>query len=952
MTRGNSHSLLRAIFGATLIIALSPLSVNAQQIPAVERLPCTDTTVPQAKEGTDEFYYTGKLIFGRRSCALVKKEVLDFVQSRVSNTMAYYYDGVMIDYTDDGGTAAAPSVGMCRVPGSLPLPICDNGRPTKNDSETNMNDALTRNPHTESTGVVNGFDKCGVKIISADAISLVSNEACFKNRPSPMPLITPGMAPDALPIKATGTQGCGSLRASVINNEIRDNQKAIAALMDRFNRSDKDHKDWDSYNRAQALQAVLDDPQKFYDSLVSVPNGAWTKFMRDAGPGNEYCSFSSRGVDLRTCGKETAWMRGFRIAIYQKHLEKVLAEISQGAITLTNFSTGSDPATYPCGQAALSVENMLRGDPAKCTWKGGRCMSPTSQDPVSDHQLTDPKAAGYPSYRPGIWALEDTLRSKYGTVESQLEGDATKACLGEIANAGQAQAGLDTVFVDGAAGSKTKAVKQISMAACNLAFAHRRVSTVFAKLASCEVNMRVKKDEYENLQVSPNFLVEFKNKIGQPCADYAKDTVNYNPFSSKPMCFRSCATHNFYECYKNGKGGIPSVTDFFYKYSRDNFAYAGFENTGKPLVKKLNVQGVAGTLPTGIVAGKPVPAELIPPCASSVPGGAAAPPPAGGIMFFVFAAGRRRLKKGNLVRRAARALVSILPLLALVAMAVGFTGCGGDDDDDDVKQVTLNCPGPASQDNPPGECQDPTSGDNAQANYDKCAKIFYSSCNSDVPGGADDNLGGNDENFAHGDVFNGNDVQTDSGAAIDKKLADKPTAEGDTSANSATAANRTARKLASSDGSAGHGAPKLGKNAQAGAATSNDKEGGGGGGGGGGFGGINITDHSGEGGGGATTASNSGSGVKAIDNSGVAAEVKVIGRTKGAVGTEIAFGDGHSGGGAGGTGPSNSMSGEGGLTESDEYWGKITGKMTLFQVVSRRYAIWGTAVDGPEVVKK
>ena len=66
------------------------------------------------------------------------------------------------------------------------------------------------------------------------------------------------------------------------------------------------------------IKKILSDSQLLMEHLTQ----EYSEYPPDD---HQYCTFTNDTVDLTTCGKELAWIRGARISLMQKHMEAVLS---------------------------------------------------------------------------------------------------------------------------------------------------------------------------------------------------------------------------------------------------------------------------------------------------------------------------------------------------------------------------------------------------------------------------------------------------------------------------------------------------------------------------------------------------------------------------------------------------------------------------------------------------
>lgn len=598
-------------------------------IPSLMRLSCLEDSnaVPRPANVDPLDDVWGMEGFGRRKCTYVRRDLKADLNRKMQHVMAHYYEGKLIDFTDGlqeeeskgaplaNADSSAPDakggVGFCLV-NTVKVPVCELGRPDKDWHSWEINKNDLHNP-----------EDCSMRGLPPKNIT---DEQCWSSaKVSQDQPLDPAY--------------CGAERAAIGNAEIKSIKDAIKKLLADGGIIAK--------AKAKYMQSTLDDPDELKSEILAP---AWNNYT---SAGHEYCAFTDAGVNLATCGKELAWMRGIRISIWQYQLEQVLSEIDQGTINLTAF----DQDVYPCGEIARQINHMLKGDP----------------------RFTDPKKS---TFAPGIFAIERQIKERYKDVKDLLHTDATEACLhdsqsadgsGEIADEEAAQRAIAAASINHDLSKDL--TKQVQNGACNLAIARRLTTSGFQKLAYCEVMMRSKKAYYEGFLGSEQVFTDFKTQLAKPCAEWAR-----NQFSIW-SCHKSCVMQKFYQCYKGDPSAMKGVAAFFYKYSRDHFPYTAT----KPHLEKIKaIKGA--TLPPNLHPGDDIPDSIVPKCDGSGTIGSAA----GATGAFLYrrrrSSSRRRRRQS---RRSGAAEWLMFVLMAVLVAALAGLGCDSDNED---APVGMPCP--------------------------------------------------------------------------------------------------------------------------------------------------------------------------------------------------------------------------------------------------------------------
>lgn len=818
--------------------------------PASVELPCTDSSRHTSDPNDDR---GGRIEYGRRPCGKVKQFVQDRLKEKVGNTLAYYYSGSIVDYTDDG-------VGMCKLNTQPVGVVCELGTPNFADREANTNSPSRMGATSEGGAPA---QRCGQKA-NADP---GTDAACFSS-PGPSATI------------------CGESRAAFGRQEIGDLQQFVSQNINSTNDNLK--------REAISKAALLADSSALSGKLVS----DWRSYLNS---GNEYCIYNKDGVDLSTCGKELAWIRGMRVSAYLYYYEQVMTEIDQGNLNLVDYG-----GSKPCGEFARSLGRMLNGDPSV-------------RNAI------------------GIRAAENLIRSKYEDVKDKIGTSTENMCPGSNLDdqAGTASA-LASSFDTSQLGRGTKEVNRISLAVCSLNMARRQLEQVFSKLAYCEVSFRAKK-RLEEVVLSDDMMQKFRTQVGEVCGRYAESTFSLNIFSN--FCLTGCAMENFYKCYRGDN--IPSlgshgVEKFFYDYSRQSngsntvFPY----RPDHPLeIKKMLVPAASSRIriPATLTPGQPIPDSAIPQCPGSDGSLLGA-----GVGGFLLPFKRRRRKKPK--SAVTNSILFITVLFAMISAACTTSG-----------QRTVQgipCPTGIPHNDPNRRTISCNVGDSA------CVQRQLADCRELQLFPIIQTLAAH-ELDANSKIQTIISINTDSGAALAQADPHARKSSGNQSLSAATAANIKKDPLSGAQNSrSGQGfGTRSAATASLPSSTSSSS------------GNLNISGDlsDGQSAGGVNNAfsGNSSDDTNAIDasSSGGASgqnERALASTHSGEGGFEDSSGSrsGSVSGSRGSSEPNVVLPGDGKTGDADDYFSKNSPKLSLFEIVSRRYAAWGAELEEFNRVKK
>lgn len=784
--------------------------------PTSARVPCTDGLGGPSPKND----YTGPAEWGRRKCSKVKPEIKQRLEERVAHQLAYIYDGHVLYF-------APNNVGFCKG-ASIKRPVCEIGTPDQSKREGSTNFLGQR---------------CGEKVRGNPA----DDRPCFSKRPLPL-----------------DKNLCGPDRYAIGMGEVKSIQKFINQYANDGDEGRRNH--------AGFWAGLLADQGRSTDHLMKV----WTDYINS---GNEYCSFSSSGVNMSTCGKENAWISGLRVSAMQYAHEQVRNEIEAGTIKLVDFG-----GHRPCGEFAQSIEYALNGDPGR--------------------------------KKPGIRSVELVLREKYGNYKERAAGEnkETDVCLGDIDSVADANRAIASAFSK--KNEHGAGLTYVSQSACNLTLARRQVQNMFLKLATCEVTERTRKLMYEN-EVTSGLFKRVKDRVGTPCGNFAKGKVSF-----WDGCFEGCATRHFNDCYRGGHTHISAgIEQVVAEFAREKFPYT---YTVKP--SKLKVQMTDPTrVPAGMTNGQPVPDNMVPNCAAA-------------LSIVPFLAGGRRRRK-SLMKGSAE-VSQVLMVLAVVAMVFSGLGCDPDEAEFDPGPDGPACPFTATEQNGMSYEQGKAeAGKKCKADDAACFAAIDEMCAfaSEPPDEIEDPSG--DEVAVHESMDNIDVMAAKDGALVEKTEKEKDKKKKNLSANAATALTRGGagkgfkgkgyKGKGSGDGGDDDGTAMVGSGVSADSGMGNGT--------GFGMGGL-YGDGFGSGGGAAMAGADShknGDGSDKAESE--SAANRVVASANGGFGEARANG---SGGPAGGT-TEVDLGGGGEVKDLDGYLAK-NGKLSLFEVINRRTAIWSS----------
>jgi hypothetical protein len=925
----------------------------------------------------------------------VKPEVINALRARVANMIGYYYDGYLIEYIDPiDVTSSGTKVGNPNHPGfckinsaGIPVPACDIG--TKNsvanddpavpggkiefNKTTKVDNALLpANFPAPPAGITRPAVACHEKVPPAGA----NATQCFTLNPPPDYFPWNG----ALPPRGSRTKyltstkaGCSAEMVALGNDAIYDIQDSAYIYNPNNNNA------WDTGRMlaAKSFKLLLVDPTYTMpppDCTPPLPPPTsnvnltqWLVRMYDCymAKNPEYCAFSASGVNMSTCGKELAWKRGVRIPIWKKAFEEIRKEIDiDGKLKLTDFE-----GTRPCAEMANSLRTMIMGCPAD------------AQKPLDDS--AGQSASTPENGRPGILQAEYWVRRQYAPMMSKMVkndggGDQSmeEGCLGsEVENVAEAQARLQQAVGSADLNALTEEKKRVSMAVCNLAFARRQMQQVFTKLAFCELRVRSKKAFYEGVVRGDKFLEYLKERVVKPCAEFAKDKYSL----ILPSCHKSCVIGHFYDCYKNGRYGgnsayrappIHLANRYFVRGLEPGYTQAPARApstnpnlqtpwTGANYVDDAlddlftqhgphNTPGLNKLLKAN---GQPFGVHEIPDCSTAwdpaIHSGTA-PSAAGNsiISYSLWRAARRR--KARAARRARGRWMKLLSAALAVAVVLGL-GCDPDIPDEWLDQPCCVTDASGARSVQVVHCNII----DGQAQPQCTGYPPFEQCESETCEDAieiPDDPAIEDEEIVDQDIANVDDLNMggEGDSAIISQEDIKPAKKSLEGGGMAKAGELNGKKLEARKVTI-KGLPKVGPSSSlvrssSGAASGNTTPGAGGAGGGN----VNISL-----GGGAASAGGSklggGSGDGSMgsgDQVAVGTAKKGAGAGSGSIQGSAGFDDLSAGtGGGGGSGDLDSQSGmgdvEGGGSELEfEEYLKKGGKLSLFEVISRRYAAW------------
>lgn len=268
------------------------------------------------------------------------------------------------------------------------------------------------------------------------------------------------------------------------------------------------------------------------------------------GKNNGYCDFKpGKGFQYNTCGKEKAWVKGYRISMWEKARLSVVDEIKNGTLHLVDFE-----GTRPCAQNAINIHTMLKGNKDKKDY-------------------------------PGLEFFQAELHKLYKPAMALLKTEASLLCLGNAANEAEAQEKIKKYYIknkiDG--GDLARETKKVSLAACNLAMTHREVQAAFSKLAFCEIEKRTHKEYYEKITNSEAYFERYLKELIEPCMSFAKSKFN------AVKCKQDCTHKHFNQCYQ---GKVTAFHQEFGKATIGNIAATSFEKLKNDKGKKIPISEI------------------------------------------------------------------------------------------------------------------------------------------------------------------------------------------------------------------------------------------------------------------------------------------------------------------------------------------------------------------------
>ncbi|MEW6057031.1 MAG: hypothetical protein AB1540_10490 [Bdellovibrionota bacterium] len=261
--------------------------------------------------------------------------------------------------------------------------------------------------------------------------------------------------------------------------------------------------------------------------------------------GNEFCVFTRQGMDLASCGRELAWIRGFRVSLLEMHRQAVLNEIQAGVLNLTEIG-----GARVCGQIAQNILGATR-------------QIDEAEESVRE-RYADAKEKLNTSEAEGCLGIENENQvTGTGTTNRELATQQSKSL---------AQRVIDRFFKPVRDEKKFMAgndEKRISHAACNLAIARFQTQSMFTKLAQCEVMMRAKRDFYEDHLKADVIFRQILAEVVDPCIRY----VDENSGLLQECDDEAECIDLFNRCYRGERPqATRGIANFFQRYSQRHFA--------------------------------------------------------------------------------------------------------------------------------------------------------------------------------------------------------------------------------------------------------------------------------------------------------------------------------------------------------------------------------------------